>query len=269
MSRVSDWATMFTDELRDRPWPEVVRRWVPRLLAGYGGGLTHGLIRVAHAVRALPATGEPPSLLLDELARGLALWAAAFKALPGRPALRGPLTLREATARLPRPSAPWPMMEAGSFARIDELDGFPDAVEALGSPASIEGALSELSASFCRVLLAYPDMFAVPLVHAVTPIAAARTLLPYLPQPAIEGLYTQLWHVGAAITVSFTSHASSQDTESEADPPPTAELVASAVEHRDTHALKFSEACAREHALNPDPAYLLAAQHVLGQLPRW
>lgn len=47
------------------------------------------------------------------------------------------------------------------------------------------------------------------------------------------------------------------------------EIVGRAVEHRDTHALKFAEACTREHALRPDPVYLLAAQHVIEKLPAW
>ena len=74
-SRLSDWAAMFREELWNRPWPDVVRHWAPQLLAGYGGALTHGLIRTAHAVRALPARGTPSTLMLDEVARGLALWA--------------------------------------------------------------------------------------------------------------------------------------------------------------------------------------------------
>jgi hypothetical protein len=103
----------------------------------------------------------------------------------------------------------------------------------------------------------------------VTPIAAARTLVDYLPRPAVEGLYRELWHVSAAITVSFTPGATPGRRIEEMDPPAPSELVARAVEHRETHVLKFTEACVREHALNPDPVYLLAAQQVLGQLPRW
>src|SRR5829696_10236782 len=59
MSRVSDWAQLFRRELAGQPWPDVLQRWLPRLLAGYGGALTHGLIRVAHGVRALPVDAPP------------------------------------------------------------------------------------------------------------------------------------------------------------------------------------------------------------------
>ncbi len=140
MSRVSDWAAMFQAELNDQPWPTVLRRWVPILLPGSAGAMGHGLLRTAHSVRALPSEGDTPSVLLDEAARGLALWAATFKPLPGHPGLHGTLDLPIAIAKLPRPNPPWSMFEAGGFARLDELPTFPGAVEALGPPDSIDAA---------------------------------------------------------------------------------------------------------------------------------
>jgi Questin oxidase-like len=271
LGRVSDWAVMFRHQLAEQPYPAVLERWLPRLLSGYAGGLTHGLIRVAHAVRAVPVDGPPSDLVLDEVAHGLAFWAATFTTLPGRPELRGPLTLTEAIAGLPRPHPPWAMMEAGTFARIDELDRFPAAVEALGPRESGDGALSDLTASFCAVILAHPGVAAVPLVHTVTPATAMRTLQRFLPELSIEAAYAQLWHVGAAIVAAFTPSGAPGVTapREAAESLAPAEIVGRAVEHRDTHALKFAEACTREHAIRPDPVYLLAAQQVIEQLPPW
>jgi hypothetical protein len=268
-SRLSDWAAMFREELWNRPWQDVVRHWAPQLLAGYGGALTHGLIRTAHAVRALPANGKPSTLMLDELARGLALWAGTYKVLPGTPRSRGPLTPSEAMAALPRPPEPWPIFEAGTFAHIDELEGFPEATEALGPPGAGGDPLGALSAQFCEMILVNQGVFAVPLVHTVTPIAAARTLMPYIPAVTVNDLYTQLWHVGAGITVSFTPPGGRRAPDSDTEPANPDALLARAVAHQDPHALKFSEACVGEHTLNPDPVYLLAARHVLGQLQPW
>jgi hypothetical protein len=268
-SRLSDWAAMFRGEFWDRPWQDVVTQWTPRLLAGYGGALTHGLIRTAHAVRALSPEPFPSGLMLDELAHGLALWAATFKVVPGRAESCGGLSLSQAIERLPRPTEPWPIPQAGTLSRIGELEGFTEAVDALGPPVSSDEALSALSAQFCAVIVGHPDVFAIPLVHTVTPIAAARTLRPYLPAVSVDQLYTQLWKVGAAITVSFTPAGNGQPVRVESDPGTPAELLARAVAHQDPHALKISEACAREYALNPDPIYLLAAGHVLDQLQAW
>ncbi len=268
-ARASDWAALFGAQLADRAWPQVVGEWVPRMLAGYGGGLTHGLIRVAHGVRALPVERPPSDLMLAELAHGLAYWAATFTALPGRPRLRGSIGLDEAIAGLPRPEPAWTPIEAGTFARLGELPDFPHAVDALARPDSPDEALSDLTAASCRVMLANPDVFPVGPIHAVTPVAAARVLLPHIPDLSVETLYAQLWQVDAAIITGFTARGGAEPPYDHADPPALAEVLARAVEHRDTHVLKFAEACAREHARRPDPVYLRSAHHVVDVVPRW
>jgi hypothetical protein len=225
-SRVTDWAASFREMLWDQPWPAVLRRWAPRLLPGYGGGLAHGLLRTAHAVRAMPTEHPPSGLLLDELSKGLGAWAAWYRELPGR---RGRVT----------------------------------------------AALSDLSAAFCRTMLANRDAVPQGFVHAITPIAAARTLLPYLPEPSADALYAHLRHVGTAIVVGFAPpHAGAAGPAmrgpiAERAPLRPDELIARAIEHRDTHVLELTEACAREHALNPDPVYLHAAEHLLTHTAPW
>jgi len=39
-----------------------------------------------------------------------------------------------------------------------------------------------------------------------------------------------------------------------------------AIANGDEHAIKFTEACLREHELTPSPAYLAAARHAIGVL---
>lgn len=270
-SRVSDWRDMFSQQLEDQPWPEVVSSWGPRLLPGYGGAFTHGLIRTAHAVRGLEAGPAPSELRIDELAKGLAYWAGTYKALPGRPSLHGSRSLDEALAGIPRPGRAWTPIEAGTFARIHELDGFTEAVEALAPPPSIDDALSDLTATFARMMLANPDVHPFGLVHALTPVAGARTLLPYLPTVSIEQMYAQLWHVDAAITAGFVPSTTGELTRAleQGAPPAPDELAARAAEHGDPHVVKFTEACTRENALRPDPTYLLAARHVADRTPAW
>jgi hypothetical protein len=43
-------------------------------------------------------------------------------------------------------------------------------------------------------------------------------------------------------------------------------LIDRALATRDEHAIKFTEACLREHALNPKPVYLQAAWDAVGRL---
>jgi hypothetical protein len=280
LARLTDWAELFARQLEDRPWQDVVASWVPRLLSGYAGAFTHGLIRTAHAVRGLAAASppsplspaSPPSpLVIAELATALAYWAGSYKPLPGQPGLRGDRSLDEALAGLPRPAQVWTPMEAGQFTRIHELAGFPEAVEALGPPSSPDAGLSDLTVRFARAMLANPDVHPFGLVHAITPVAGARALLPYLPTVTAEQVYAQLWHVDAAIAAGFLPRPGGQDDPDvgEGEPPTPAELSARAAEHKDPHVVKFTEACIREHALRPDPAYLLAAQHVMEWAPPW
>lgn len=81
-----DWLNHFETELGARPFGQVLAEWVPRFAHEVGAFLFHGLIRTAHATRAL----EHKDTLArrGELARGLALWAigirtASPEALPG------------------------------------------------------------------------------------------------------------------------------------------------------------------------------------------
>ena len=46
----------------------------------------------------------------------------------------------------------------------------------------------------------------------------------------------------------------------------TATLVDRAISNGDEHAIKFTEACLREHAIAPSPVYLAAARHAVGAL---
>lgn len=272
--RLSDWDDLFTRALGESAWPDVLQVWVPRLLPGYAGAFTHGLIRTAHAVRALESIVDPSPLVTRELARGLAYWAGTFKALPGRPELRGTLSLSEAVAGLPRPDEAWSPIEAGLFSRLHELRGFPAAVEALGPPPSIDEALSDLTIAFARLVVTRPDVVPIGLVHAVTPVAGARTLLRYLPSTSTEQVYAQLWQVDAAIASGFVPASGRPRAAGDGDDagvpvPSPDELAARAAGHRDPHAVKFTEACIRENALRPDPAYLLAAREVLKRTPPW
>jgi hypothetical protein len=161
------------------------------------------------------------------------------------------------------------MTEAGTFARLAEFDEFCLAVEELGPPPPETDPLSLLSASFCSEMVTHTDVFPLPLVHTVTPIAATRTLLRYMPDITSEDMYGLLWEVGAAIVVSFTPRARAPLIGVTVDPPSPNELVARAIEHRDPHVIKFTDACLREHVLNPDPCYLHAVHHVLHQTPTW
>jgi hypothetical protein len=75
-----DWLKFFEAELNSRFYAETLQEWVPRFAHDCGAFLFHGLIRTAHASRALSHRDTPARR--GELARGLSLWAIGIKTQP-------------------------------------------------------------------------------------------------------------------------------------------------------------------------------------------
>ncbi|MEH6373149.1 hypothetical protein V7793_02100 [Streptomyces sp. KLMMK] len=264
--RAGDWERLFARELAGAHWREVLVRWWPRLIPGLFAGLTHGLIRTAHAVRGLYAAADRPTpLQLNELARGLAYWAARYAELPGHPRLGGSYDLHAAVAALPRVAPDGPMGPGVARRRLDTLDRLPGYDESLGrlAPEQAPRLLSEMTLRFADVYLGHPEVFPVPLVHGVTAPAAVRIVLPHLPYALHEPTLARLWQVHTAFLLAFTTDRREEGTDAwraeAGDLPPLDELGARAAEHGDEHVIKFTEACLREYALRPDPRYPAAA----------
>ncbi|MGW1072886.1 questin oxidase family protein [Streptomyces sp. NPDC002537] len=272
--RAGDWERLFVRELAEAHWREVLTRWWPRLLPGLFAGLTHGLIRTAHAVRGLYAAGDGATRLqLGELARGLAYWAARYAELPGSPGLSGPYELSAAVAALPRVPLEGGLRPDAVRHRLDTLDRLPGYTEALTwlTPHQAPRLLGEMTAQFAEVYLAHPEVPPVPLIHGVTAPAAARIVLPHLPQELHAPTAARLWQVQAALLLAFTVDRREEGTSPWQtylpDLPPLHELGARAAEHGDEHVVKFTEACLREYALRPDPRYPAAAFAAQRRIP--
>ncbi|MER7080550.1 Protein of unknown function [Saccharopolyspora kobensis] len=273
--RAGDWERLFRRELADEPWRAVLARWWPRLITGVFAGMTHGVIRTAHAVRGLAAVAEPSPLQLDELSRGMAYWAARFVHLPGNTTFDAQGGFAAAVAALPREG----LAEASNlgelrqaWSRIDEVPGYSEALRAPG-PAEAQWLLSEMTAEFAGVFLAHPEFVPAPaLVHAVTAPAAVRLVLPHLPAEQHLASVGELWKMQAALLTTFTVGRQGEDAArtlaGEAEQLGFPELAARAVEHGDEHVIKFTEACMREHALRPDARYAAAVLSAQQRIPR-
>src|SRR5262249_10101386 len=70
IDRTGDWVVYLRDQLAEAPWQSVFAEWISRLLPGAITAGTHGLIRTAHAMRALE-DGET-ELRIEELGASLA-----------------------------------------------------------------------------------------------------------------------------------------------------------------------------------------------------
>src|SRR5215471_10410024 len=97
--RFGDWVAFFRAQLTEASWRVVFAEWIGRLLPATPSAGAHGLIRTAHALRAL--TEAETTLRIEELGVALAYWAAYYRTLPGAPHLAGTLELGDALLRMP------------------------------------------------------------------------------------------------------------------------------------------------------------------------
>ncbi|MEU2619729.1 hypothetical protein ABZ642_16625 [Streptomyces sp. NPDC007157] len=140
--RVADWTALFERELAESQWTDVLARWWPRLLPGMSGVLTHGVIRTAHAVRAVVTAGPDHRMQLAELAQGLGYWAARYS-------------------------------EDGVV--VEEHPGEDGG-------GDVAAALDELVAEFSGIYATLSLNHPVPLIHSVTGPAAVRLVVEHLPE---------------------------------------------------------------------------------------
>ncbi|MFJ4472773.1 hypothetical protein ACIP2X_35530 [Streptomyces sp. NPDC089424] len=223
-ARVADWTGLFERELAREPWTEVLARWWPRLLPGMSGMLTHGVIRTAHAVRAVAAAGEDDRLQLTELAHGLGYWAARHST--------GGVTV----AGEPPPDLP------------DGDDGREPVVR----------ALDELVAEYAGIYATVAQRHPIPLIHAVTGPAAVRLVVGHLPEAQRLPSYQVARPVSRRMLDWF--HATPRPAAPLPQAPDVAEVFARAAEIGDEHTIKLAEVAVRHEAIAPDPRHAAAAQ---------
>lgn len=224
LRRSGDWVEMFRRELAEASWREVLQTWWQRLLPGCSGSLVHGLIRSAHAVRSLGDFAQPSDLRIDELARGLALWATSFRPLRTEPPERSDLDASAVDAALSKLTAEY----CGHYTAT--MPSFPiPLIHTITGPAAMRLLLAQLPAE----------------LHA----PAFYT---------IEAVNEELFAAFGGKRFIPTSETVSTDSTSG-----FAALAAEAVDIGDEHAIKICEAAMRENAVQPDPRYLSAATSAL------
>ncbi|GAA4894382.1 uncharacterized protein DUF4243 [Stackebrandtia albiflava] len=294
IGRAGDFEVLFTRHIDTHGWQDTLTTWWPRLLPGPMTGLTHGLIRTAHAVRSITATPTPSRAQLTELARGLGYWAARFIDHPGPGRLTGTLSIPHAVAALRRLDTPPqdPRHAARLLKDAHTLPGFREALErpAGGDPHRI---LSDMTAEFAGICVSHTDhRFPIPLVHGVTAPAAARLVLPWLPPrlheatvaaaarlvlpwlpPRLhEATVAAVWQAQVTLLMLAGGDPAAETTAwrraRDHEPTPWPALAEAAVAHGDEHVVKFTEALMREHTLRPDPRYAYAARAAIDHIAR-
>ncbi len=262
IERVGDWIAYFDRRLEERPWRDVLDVWVARLAPGMMAGATHGILRTAHAVRMLAA--EMNALRLHELSEGLGYWAARFQLLPGSSGGRGAMTASDALPRVPLVDAGEPR----TFLIFDQVKAvatleFEPVIDLVAASGEVGAFVSDLTRTFAQQYLANAATAAIAFIHCVTAPSALRILTPHLSETTTRATMAYTWQAVAAIYSAYGTSPSMADgtlpMEHGIAAPNVDDLIDRAVATRDEHAIKFTDACLREYALTPDPAFLLAA----------
>jgi hypothetical protein len=261
--RVADWSTFFRRQVEDRPWHDVLGTWVPRLTPGIIAAAFHGAIRTAHAARSLAAAET--AARRRELAEGLAYWAANYHPLPetrkGVGAGRRPSEALDDVSRVPAADQVTQGNITDRLQPVERFAPFAAAADLVDAAGDASAFLSDLTEAFAGVFLAsVPPASLITFIHGVTGPSAVRLLLPHLDPAARAAALRYAWQGAAALYAGFSGKAPGALA---GEIPERAELVDRAIATGDEHAIKFTEACLREHTLNPKPVYLLAARHAV------
>jgi len=268
--RFADWSAFFGEELKKAPWRDLLDRWVGDLAPGFCAAATHGVIRVGHAVRGLTAGETPPRL--RELADALAGWAATWQELPaGDPTANGTLTPRQAIAQVPI-VPPEKRLAGNIVAALGALASFPDFAPAIGlldTSGEVAPLIADLTETFARVYLANANSIptVIAFIHGVTSHAALGNIATQVSDATARAALRYAWQTGCALYACFGSGTATAD-DIETPGEDAGSLVDRAIANGDEHVIKFTEACLSRYALDPSPAYLVAATHVTGIIRR-
>ena len=261
--RVLDWLAHYDRELTGtQDWAAVLREALPALVPGLAAAAFHGLLRTAHAVRALETLDSP--VRRHELAQGLAYWASQHHLLPGTPEAQ-PTTAAvralDTVALVPADERITDGLIVERFAVLEHRAAFLAAVEGIALPEQLPALLSKLVARAARLIMVAAPGPAFVYLHTLTGTAGLRRLLPYLEpdrQRAAAG------HLAQALMAVHATHgepdslARADALEGHSAPSPK-QLAERASRSRDEHTVKLVEAALSEYAQTPAPELLWVA----------
>jgi hypothetical protein len=267
--RFEDWAQAFARQLTQTPWPQVVNLWVDRLAPSASAAATHGLIRTAHAVRALGQATTPPRL--RELADALATWACTAQTLSVGEA-EGIVALRPQLAISKVKTLPEALKRAtgsitGGLAQLVDWPPFAADIHRIDASGDLTRLFDDMGETFAALYLANArdDFRHIVFVHAITVTEAARGLAHHLDEGQARRLARHVWHVGCGLYVRFGTEPLAPVRGLQADDRLEAldQLRDAAVASGDDHAIKLVQACLARHHARPSPAHLMAARKAL------
>ncbi len=262
-----EWLELVRVQVTDLGWRTVVSRWIPTLSGGLSGAAMHGLIRTAHAVRALERYETPERV--EELSRALAYWAARYQAMPATGPERGLLPSRAVHSVA---SARGHVGGRLINDRLAELAGFApfSPAASLARPVSVDHHLflDDLTRTFADIYLANVQAgsrAAIAFIHGVTGPHAVRLLINHVDDRTGDELLVRVWQAAAGIYSAY-GEPGVVSTYAREDQRDGEDIVEQAIRTGDEHAIKFVEACLDEHRRIRDPLLVAAAADAAGRL---
>ncbi len=238
----------------DGDWRLALAARLPELVAVGGSQAGHGLLRVAHAVRAIERSDNP--VRRRELAAAMNYWSSG-RPLVGPDQLTGPRSLSEVMAELPRLDEEPGGMLTRSLAhalRRPDVMALIASITPADDPAHRFDELALLAAEGMTV---NRDISAFGLLHGVTVSTMARQLLPHLDEPAARVLEARVVaFVAAAVVGLDRSFTGTVEMPAPADGSDVDELVGRLAHRFDDHDIKFSEAAAGLHRRTGSPVVI-------------
>ena len=208
---------------------------------------------------------------MHELAGALAYWAATYQTLPSDlsvgQATATPLEAIRNVPIVPQHKRRFAGSITLSLESLHEFRVFAPVIGLADLSGDSAAVLSELAETFARVYVANAQdaLSTIVFIHGVTSIAATRTMIIHVGSEARSQLLRYAWQSACALYAAFGAR-----------PRPTHEievleeshetLIDAAITTGDAHAIKFSEACAREDAIKGSPVYRVAVRHAVAAL---
>ena len=255
-----EWLDLIGGQVTYLGWRTVVARWIPTLAGGLSGAAMHGLIRTAHAVRALERYETPERV--EELGRALAYWAARYQAMPMTGSGQGLLPSRAVHSVTSARGHVGGTLINDRLAELAAYGPFSSA-SSLVEPVSVDchSFLDDLIRTFADIYLANVQAgsrAAIAFIHGVTGPHAVRLLIHHVDDRTGDELLVRVWQAAAGIYSAYGERGAFS-THARDDQPDVEDVVEQAIRTGDEHAIKFVEACLDEYDRNPATLFLTAA----------
>lgn len=263
------WRSFFHHRLASGPWEPVLEQWADRLAPGLFAAAMHGIIRVAHGVRALGV--EDTALRRRELAEGLALWAGSYQPLVTHRVDDSPtFSPKEALARVPLVPRAYRRNEGAITTALEQLPhapGFAEVISLIDRSGDLSALSNDLAVEFAQVFLyrVHTPLTAIVFTHAITGVAAILNMVPHVKEVTAQKLVSYGWQAAAGLHSAYSDFPAPGPG---ALPPETPEEIAPrAAHHGDDHVIKLSEACLRFFEATGDERFLMVPAHARAMLP--